>query len=168
MTGPFTYRIEEAQVVRAMQRMMIARLRTGPGRFFAIAFAVLLPLLVVLETVAFGRMSGTALALLIALPLALLIVHFWLAPMMGRRQFRQSAALRDTNTIAWDETAITFTGSRGQVRLPFAEFYKWRDAGDVLMLFQTEMYFNLVPKAPLGEAAADLMQRLDAAGVKRA
>lgn len=166
--GPFTYRVAEDQIVKAMQRLMLRRMWSGPAKWLLGLILLLLPVLIVLDIFVNGGLSGTAVAILLALPAALLLVHFWLAPMMARRQFRQSAALRDEQAIAWDDEAIVFTGPRGHVRIPLAEFHRWSDAGDMLMLYQTEMYFNLVPKTPLGEAAEDLAARLDKAGVRRA
>lgn len=165
--GPFTFTVAQDQVVRAMQRQMLRRLLAGPARWLLIVMIALLALLVVLDLLSTGRLSVGAIAVLIAVPLALAIVHFWLAPNLARRQFRQSVALRAVHTIAWDDKAVSFASERGNARLPFAEFHGWGDAGDVLMLYQTEMYFNLVPKEPLGAAAADLAACLDRAGVKR-
>ena len=165
--GPFSYRVTQDQVVRAMQRLMLLRLWTGPARWLLGLILLLLPVAIVLDLLTRGTLSGMAIAVLAVLPIALLTIYFWAAPMMARRQFRQSAALRDEHQIAWDEEAITFTGTRGRVRMPFAEFHRWSEAGEVLMLYQTEMFFNLVPRTALGEAAQDLTARLENAGVKR-
>lgn len=165
--GPFTYSVEEPQVVRAMQRLMRGRLRSGPARWLIWLIAFLLIALMAMDVMLTGRLSGPAIAFLLAVPIALMLVHFWMAPMMARRQFRQSVALRAEQTIAWDDEAIEFRSERGQARLPFGEFHGFGDTAEMIMLYQTEMYFNLVPKGPLGDAADDLIARLEAAGVKR-
>lgn len=167
MTGPFSFTVREEQVVKAMQRLMLTRMWTGPARWMLILIAVLLALLIVLDFVTKGGLSGSALAFIVAVPVALAIVYFVLAPMMGRRQYRQSAALRAENTIAWDEEAVIFSGERGHARLPFAEFHRFAISGGMLMLYQTEMYFNLVPLDAMGDAGGDLVARLESAGVKR-
>lgn len=166
--GPFSFQVEETQIVQAMQQLMFRRLTTGPLRWLSIAVAVLLAIMLVADVAMTGAISGTAVAFVVAIGLALLVLRFWAAPMMGRRQFRQSAALRAQHTIAWDDEAVYFTSERGNARMPFAEFHGWAELPGLIMLYQTEMYFNLVPKAPLGDAAADLMACLDAAGVRRA
>ncbi|WP_144098039.1 YcxB family protein [Croceicoccus sediminis] len=165
--GPFSFTVREEQVVAAMKRLMLARAWKGPIRWILILIAALLALLVVLDFLMTGEVSKQALAFMVAVPVALAIVYFWIAPMMGRRQYRQSAALRAESTIAWDDEAVMFSGERGYARLPLAEFHRFAVSPDMLMLYQTEMYFNLVPLTALGDAAGDLVAKLEAAGVKR-
>lgn len=150
-----------------MQRLMLSRVLVGPARWMLVLIALLMTVLIVLDIAMTGTLSGAAIAFVIAVPVALGIVYFWMAPMMGRRQYRQSAALRAESTIAWDDEAVMFSGERGHARLPFAEFHRFAVSGDMLMLYQTEMYFNLLPLDALGDAATDLIAKLEAAGVKR-
>lgn len=165
--GPFLFRVEEAQIVEAMQRLMMRRLTTGPQRWLVMAVGVLLFVMFILEVIMTGTISGTVIAFIAAIAAAFVMLRFWIAPMMGRRQFRQSAALRAEHSISWDEEAVHFVSERGNARMPFAEFYGWSETPELVMLYQTEMFFNLVPKAPLGDAAGDLFARLDQAGAKR-
>ena len=165
--GPFQYQVGEELVVEAMRRHMLRRLTTGlVGRLF-IAVLMLLALLVVLDLVAYGRLSGTAIAFVIAVPAVLAINHLWLVPNLGRRQHRQSAALRLPSSIAWDGEAVHFASERGEARVPFSDLYRWDETADTVLLYQTEMFFNLVPKAALNGEVADLIAKLQAAGVKR-
>lgn len=154
--------------MRAMQSLMLYRLWTGPARWLLVAAGVLLVVLFALEFVAYGRLSSVGIGVVLGLPLVFLIVVYWMAPMMGRRQYRQSALLRAEGTVSWDDEALTFESDRGHARIPFGEFHRWGESADLVMLYQTEMFFNLLPKAPLGGAAEDLKARLTAAGVKRA
>lgn len=165
--GPYPYQVNETLVVEAMRRHMLRRLTTGLiGRLF-IAVLVMLALLIVLDLVAYGRLSGTAIAFVVAVPAMLAINHIWLVPNLGRRQHRQSAALRLPSHIAWDAEGVLFTSERGEARVPFADLYRWDETPGTVLLYQTEMFFNLVPKAALNGAASDLIARLQAAGVKR-
>ena len=166
--GPFAFTVTEAQVVQAMRRMTARRMTRGPAGWLLIAIAVLLVLLVGLEVLVLGRVSRTAVAIVVAVPIALLLVHFWMVPLMGRRQYRQSVALREETEIGWDDEALRFSSSRGAARLPFGDFHRWDETGDLIMLYQTEMYFHIVPRIALGQAAPDLITRLAAAGVARA
>ena len=104
------------------------------------------------------------LSLGIGLPLVWFVPHL-LAPMMMRRQFRQSAALRDEQRFEFDDEAVFFSSARGHARLPFAELYAWAETDRLILLSQTEAYFNPVPKPALGEDAAVLIRKLTEAGV---
>lgn len=165
--GPYHFTVTERQVVSAMQRQMLSRLLNGVTRWMLILIAVLMALLIAFDLYLAGTLSGTTIAFVIAAPIALGIIHFWMAPMLGRRQYRQSAALRAESTIAWDEEAVTFSAERGHARLPFAEFHGFASTNEMLLLYQTEMFFNIVPMAALGDAAGDLVAKLEEAGVKR-
>ncbi len=165
--GPYPYQVNEDLVVEAMRRHMLRRLTTGlVGRLF-IAVLVLLALLVVLDLVAYGRLSGTAIAFVIGVPAVLAINHLWLVPNLGRRQHRQSAALRLPSSIAWDGATVHFTSERGEAHVPFADLHGWDETPGTVLLYQTEMFFNLVPRAALDGEDAALIAALQAAGVKR-
>ncbi len=167
MHGPHQFEVTEDLVVEAMRRHMIRRMTQGlVGKLF-IAVLVLLALLVALDLLFYGRLSPTSLAFVIAVQVALAIINLWLVPQMGRRQFRQSAALRAPSGIAWDGGAIHFASERGDAKIPMAELYRWDETENIVLLYQTEMFFNIVPKAALNGAADDLIARIDAMGVKR-
>ena len=165
--GPYSYEVTEDLVVEAMRRHMVRRMTHGlVGRLF-IAVLVLLALLIALDLAYYGRLSRASLAFLVAVPLALAVINLWLVPQLGRRQFRQSAALRAPGTFAWDDGAVRFTSDRGEARIALAELYRWDETENIVLLYQTEMFFNLVPKAALDGGTPDLIARLRAAGVKR-
>lgn len=111
------------------------------------------------------NVASTA-ALLLALP-AVWIVVLVIVPMQARRQYRQSAQLRDDQALSFDDVAVVFTSRRGTVRLPFSEYREFLDRGGLILLYQTEMFYNLVPRHALGDAADELLARLEAAGVRR-
>lgn len=146
---------------------MIRRMTSGLIGKLVIAVLVLLVLLIVLDLVAYGRLSGIALVFVMAVPAILAINHIWLVPNLGRRQHRQSAALRAVSSVEWDDEAVCFGSEMGEARVPMASFYRWDETPGTVLLYQTEMFFNLVPKAALNGAAPDLIARLQAAGVKR-
>ena len=165
--GPFTYRVTEAQAVAAARVAMRKRLFRPPTVWLLVAIVVVAILLLLLDAMdGYLNVASTA-ALVVALP-AVWLVLLWLVPVQARRQYRQSAALRDESTLSFDSEALTFTGPRGTIRMPFAEFLAVSDTPDLILLHQTEMFYNLVPKAALGDAAEELLSRMEAAGVKRA
>ncbi|WP_157668108.1 YcxB family protein [Croceicoccus marinus] len=165
--GPYSYEVTEDMVVEAMRRHMVRRMTHGlVGRLF-IAVLALLALLIALDLAFYGRLSRASLAFLVAVPLALAVINLWLVPQLGRRQFRQSAALRAPGSFEWDDGSVRFTSERGEARIRLGELYRWDETANIVLLYQTEMFFNLVPKADLQGEAPELIARLRAAGVKR-
>jgi len=65
------------------------------------------------------NVASTA-ALVLALP-AVWIVVLVIVRMQARRQYRQSAQLRDDQALSFDDVAVVFTSRRGTVRLPVGE-----------------------------------------------
>ena len=164
--GPYSYRVEEADLAAAGQLFFRRRLSQPPARYLLLVLIVCAILLIVFDIVEDGAINLISLLSLgVGLPLVWLVPHL-LAPIMMRRQFRQSAALRDEQTLEFDEQGLVFTSSRGHVRLPFEEMHAWAETKKLILLSQTEAYFNPVPKAALGGDAAVLVQTLRAAGVK--
>ncbi|AKM10448.1 YcxB family protein [Croceicoccus naphthovorans] len=165
-TGPFTYRVTEAEAVAAARKVMRKRLFRPPTVWLIVAIVVVAVLLLILDAMdGYLNVASTA-ALLVALP-ALWLTLMWLVPRQARRQFRQSAALRDESMLSFDDEALTFVSRRGTVRMPFAEFLEVSVTDDLILLHQTEMFYNLVPRHALGDAAKVLLSRLEAAGVRR-
>lgn len=157
--------MEERQMPRAGRKAMMARLLRPPIGWLLWAILGLGVVLLVLDSLD-GALELSTIAVLAAIPLAIAIINFWLVPWQMRRQFRQSAALQDELSLSFDDEAITFTGRRGTTTIPMEEFHAVMDAGDVILLYQTEAFFNPVPKGPLGADADRLLAALLAKGVK--
>ena len=165
--GPYTYRVEEADLAAAGQLFFRRRLSQPPARYLLIALVLCAVLLIGFDIVEDGAINLLSLVSLgIGLPLVWFVPHL-LAPVMMRRQYHQSAALRDEQTFEFDEEALFFTSSRAHVRLPFDELYAWAQTGKLVLLSQTEAYFVSVPKEALGDDTARLIANLTRAGVKR-
>ncbi|WP_066553824.1 YcxB family protein [Croceicoccus bisphenolivorans] len=164
--GPFHYRVEEAEAVVAGRMAMKARMFRPPAKWLIVAIVVVAVLLLVLDAMDGYLNLASTFALVVVLPL-LWVVLLVMAPIQARRQYRQSAQLRDDHTLSFDEDAITFIGSRGTVRIPMAEYREVLAGKGVILLYQTEMFYNLVPTCALGDAADELLRRLEAAGVRR-
>lgn len=145
---------------------MMKRLTQPPINWLLWAILVLGALLLVVDSLD-GTLELTSIAVLVAVPMAIALVNFWLVPWQMRRQFRQSPALQDEFTLSFDDTAITFVGKRGTTTIPLEEFHAVMDAGEVILLYQTEAFFNAVPKKPLGDSIHQLISALKASGVKQ-
>lgn len=165
--GPYKYRVEEAGLAEAGRLYFRRRIFQPPMRYLVIAVLVLAVLLVLLDFLNDGALNlSTIIAVGLGIPL-IYVVPYLVAPSIMRRQYRQSAALRDENEIEFDEQAISFSNQRGHARIPYHEYYGWSQTDDMILLHQTEAYFNPVPKQALGQDWQRLVEALEAAGVKR-
>lgn len=165
MHGPFQFRVEESQLALAGRKAMMKRLLQPPIVWMLWAILILGSLLLVID-LQDGAMEIASIAVLAAVPIAIALVNFWLVPWQMRHQFRQSAALQDEFTLSFDDTTITFAGKRGTTTIPLEEFHAVMDAGEIILLYQTEAFFNAVPKAPLGAASGELIASLQERGVR--
>ena len=163
--GPYIYRVEEPDLAAAGRLFFRRRLTQPPARYLLFGLVACAFLLIALDVIEDGAINLLSLLSLgIGLPLVWFVPHL-LAPMMMRRQYRQSAALRDEQCFEFDDEAVFFSSARGHARLPFAELYAWAETDRLILLSQTEAYFNPVPKLALGEDAAVLIRKLTEAGV---
>ncbi|QIG52819.1 YcxB family protein [Altererythrobacter sp. BO-6] len=77
------------------------------------------------------------------------IAYYWALPRQVRRSFRQTAMLQEPMTIEWDEAGYALSSASGNARLNWDELYAWAEQDDIVLLMQSEMLYNLVPKAAL-------------------
>lgn len=89
-------------------------------------------------------------AIVIGVPLAVLIVLLVVAPMTGKRHFRQSASLHGPTTMEWDNAGITFSGRKGTTQFEWTDFHGFALSKQYLMLFMTEAVSIIVPRKALG------------------
>ncbi len=163
--GPFAFRLDEDEVARAAVAFMRKRILLPPSRWLLIAIAVIAALLIFFDLLD-GMINIGSLAAIAAVPLAIWLAIKGIAPRMARRQYRQSAALRDEHRFFFDAETITFEGTRGKVSFPLAELHAFTDMPDLLLIHQTEGFYNPIPKRALGEDAVKaLADALRGAGV---
>jgi hypothetical protein len=98
-------------------------------------------------------------AALIAPPIAFAIIGRILVPGMARTNFRQSATLKGPMHVRWDEAGFSIEQQRGSVRLAWTELAGIRESGDLILLFQSDMIYNLVSMRDFtAEQRADLQR----------
>lgn len=163
MDRSVTFRVAESDVIESLRHSMASRIFRGPTRWVIVSFAILLALLFALNAIS-GRSQNLAIVLALALPAALALIHLVMTPMMARRHFRQSKALHDDIEVSWDEEGIAMRGRHGHGRYAYDEFHRWSESANLLLLYQSEMLYNIVPKRALGpEKLADLKAQLSRA-----
>ena len=106
---------------------------------------------------------GTALAGGLLFPLAMIR---WRVPVAARRIYRQQRGLRQEVTLAWTREELAIQTALGQARLPWADYIRWREDRNIVLLFQSDAIFQMLPKRVLSPAAlGELRACAEAAGV---
>ena len=128
---------------------------------------------------AFGvvRLEGgpTDVALLLAtaavavILLALAVAQLVRPRLVGWRQFREQRILRDPHTLDWSEEGYAVRGPNVSSDLPWGHYLFWREDARVILLYQSRLLYQFVPKRVLPPGAAEFIRgRLRSAGVPRA
>ncbi|NYF20420.1 hypothetical protein HDC36_001881 [Xanthomonas sp. JAI131] len=85
--------------------------------------------------------------------IGLALLYGWKLPRKLRRLHAQQAALRHAITYAWDENGLEVTWSGGHARRPWADFIRYRENPQVLLLYHNDMLFDMVPTSWFVDAA---------------
>lgn len=162
------FHIQEDDVVASTAHITRRRLKLPllPGLIFATLVAILAIFLSMR-----GGMSdllGILAWAVLALVGLMAVLHYWVLPRQSRRQFQQLAALAEEVQMIWDEQEVTFTRTRATATFAWNEFYRWSENDDLLLLAQSEAYYNIVPKRALDpEQSADIRRCIEQAGLKK-
>jgi len=161
-----SFELDEDQVVAASRLAMGRRMPVRAGLIIPLALAVAAAGLW-LSSQWQDRLLETLSYAVIAAGLALAIVYCFVAPWQARRHFRQLAAAQGETRFRWNEDGIVLSGEKGETRLGWGDFHCWMERERQLLLFQSLMFYNLVPKSALSDAQmGEIRSYLDAAGVR--
>ena len=87
----------------------------------------------------------------------MLAIQYWRLPAQSRRHFEQHKALHAPHSITWSDSDIVFTSAGSTTRLAWTDFVDVLEDEQYIMLRQTEILFNPVPKRALtAEQITDL------------
>ena len=161
------FRLGSPEVVTAMQLASSRKIRVPIPLVLVFGAAV-----AVVSVLMFGSddsfVSNFLIPLLIFLLIVVALIQYVVLPWQARRHAQQSVALRDEITAEWDDQGMTLSGAHGQARMAWSEFHRWSESPAVILLYQSDMFFNAVPKSALtDEQTADIVDRLKAEGVKK-
>ncbi|WP_338244761.1 YcxB family protein [Aurantiacibacter hainanensis] len=133
--------------MRAARHVFLARLRRRPALVAGLVYYALVFVLALLPGGSGRVLLVSAFAL--ALPIAVVIVWSVIVPMQARRHYRQSAALREEMEARWDTEHLRLQSAKGESRLAWSDYPRWSETGDLLLLFQSDLLHNLLPKGAL-------------------
>ena len=124
--------------------------------------------------------AGLAVAWFLDLPLVLTAVvglAYWILflslcllaaylrlPGQTRRTFAQQKSLQDNFTIEWSDVGISTTSERGHSQFKWQDFITIVEGRDAILLRQTDMLFNFIPKRAVSDEQASIMEHATDAG----
>lgn len=164
-TAPYTLTEEEA--VEAARFTATKRLLSRPLLPMIVVLLVIFAILAMIE----GKFAFTAAALLAVLlaPLVIAATVLYVIPWQAKRHYKQAVALHEEIACWWGKNGIELSSTRGSSKFAWKDFHRWGDSHSLLLLYQSEMFYSVVPKRVLesGELAA-IKRRLEDAGVPEA
>jgi hypothetical protein len=95
-----------------------------------------------------------------------LLAGYLRVPGQARRTFAQQKSLQGNFTVEWSDAGISTTSERGRSRFEWGDFIAIVEGRDVILLRQTDLLFNFLPKRVLSdEQVASIMRHRPAASL---
>ena len=89
-------------------------------------------------------------------------------PRRVKRIYAQQKSLQLNYEVAWDDAAMDVTTSQGTLHYPWTDFVRWNENATTLLVYQSDMMFNFIPKHTLnGDNLDDFRAKLSAAKVPK-
>jgi hypothetical protein len=80
-----------------------------------------------------------------------LVVDRWLLPRLSRRYYNQAAVLHEPIIVAWSVDGLSTRSPMVTTSLPWSAYIGRREDDATLLLFQTDMLYQFIPKRVLDE-----------------
>jgi YcxB-like protein len=80
------------------------------------------------------------------------IVRSFVLPRRARRRFAQQKSLHGEVQFDWDEDGLAWATERGSGKTPWGDYLKWREDDRFILLYQTDVLFQMVPKRAFANA----------------
>lgn len=92
----------------------------------------------------------------------LLVIRFYLTPRQARRTFAQQKELGVPWEMLVTETGLEISNEFGHARRPWGDFIKWKEDDDLLLLYESDTVYRVLPKRFFSpaEQLARLKQKL--------
>ena len=95
-------------------------------------------------------------------------INAFLLARRTRRLFDQQRSLHGKMIAEWNEAGLQLASPNGSGIHEWSDFIKWAESKTMLLFYQNDMLFNLVPKRALtAEQAEDIKTALRAQGVRQ-
>ncbi|GLS44788.1 YcxB family protein [Methylobacterium brachythecii] len=97
-----------------------------------------------------------------------LFVRWVVLPWTVRRQFREQRSLKEELHVRWSERSYEVVGETMRSDLPWGDYVKWQENGELILLYISSRAYQILPKRILtAQQVAELRSHLQQAGVKR-
>jgi len=94
----------------------------------------------------------------------LIIGYKWFIQFLGRarKNFRQQSEAHHETTWTFGEDDLAIEHVNGFVKKPWGDFVKWRDCGDMILIYVTDFNYMIIPQHGFSEPEwVGLMKILD-------
>lgn len=152
-----SYSLKESESVEAAKFTSMKRLFARPLLPIFVTLLVIFAILAIINDQ--KQWVAYALAMALVSPVALFIVVWWVIPMQARRHFQQAVALADEIIATWDDNGIGYASAHGSSRFSWEDYHGWAETAHLLILYQSENYYNLLPKRAFNSAEFDAIKR---------
>lgn len=89
-------------------------------------------------------------------PVAVLAFPYLITHLLGgvaaRRTFKQQKTLHKPAKLTWNEQGVVMQSEYGDARVPWADFRKTREDQRVILLYESDRLYRLIPKRCLSAA----------------
>jgi hypothetical protein len=162
-----TFSISEELAVRAV-KLASARKTFVPVHWLILAALAVCGAALALPRRSDGIVFDVLIPLVIFMVIVVALIHYLYIPWKAKQHFRQAASFRDEIALRWDAEWFHLKGERGSIDFMWSDFHRWSEDDKLLMLYHSDLLFNIVPKAALsGGQRDDIVNKLVEAGVKR-
>lgn len=107
-----------------------------------------------------AALVGGALAGGLLLPLGMMR---WRVPALARRIHRQQRGLREEIMLEWTSEALAARSPLGHGRLLWTDYVRWREDRAIVLLFQSDAIFQMLPKRILPPPVLEALRSYAAA-----
>ena len=162
---PIKFTLTEQEAVAAA--LLVLNKQLWAKRSFRLLLWTILGLLLIAGLLDPSALRRPLLLAMIGMAIVLVLMIRLVVPFHAKRHFRQAAALRDEIEVTWDDEGVGFSGAHGNSRLVWGEFHRWAENDRLVLLYQSQMLYNIIPKRALtAEQVGELRRSLEAAQVK--
>ncbi|BAF87718.1 unknown protein [Azorhizobium caulinodans ORS 571] len=166
--GPISIQLTADDVARAYQLFQTQALLSARG----VLSVLFLDLVTVGLTVfAIKALSGDDLPLPLAGMLAVLFPAVmiwstrWRNGRLARRIFAQQKSLNQPFTLAWTDEALQTQAPQGDATLPWRDLVKMKQDRHMILFFESDALFRMVPRRVLSQAQQDDLLRTAETGM---
>ena len=131
---------------QAAQRLHAQGNRLARAAGYVILGVISLLALVSLFLALTGKTPWTGVIIPVLLPVFWVLIQYVLLPRQVARVFAQQKDLSAPFEIGLDDEGFRLENQFGSSRVPWQDFAKWKQNGELLLLYRSDVAFHMLPK----------------------